>query len=569
MRRTLTILLAAALLLGLLSGCGSAEKSETAAMPESAPESAAAGETEEGTAAPVPDSVKETAQEAEASASEEAPEETEPPEPPYFPLEEAEHLSMWFAYPPIFSEYADGPEEYLIFTEAASRLNVDLEIIGVSMAGAGEQFNLMIASGEYPDIIQRFGGYYQNSLDSALDDEIAFELTDYLDAWAPDFQKVRTRDEQTERITATADGRVAGFYTFETNGAPDTGPFIRADYLAELGQETPETLEDWAETLDGFYNTYGAALGLPSGGMTKFASIESNFGITSGMFQVDGNVRFGQAEPGFRDYLDMMNDWFAKGYICRDFFSEALSASSYMTDQNLISSGAAGIFFGNLNTADAYAAQILDENAKVEPLAYPVSGGEKNHFASVGMPQLWGVISTDCENPELAARFLNYYFTDEGRMLANYGVEGLTYEMVDGKPKYTEIIRNNPEGMNLDVALTLYTCGVGSICTVVDNDKNLALYSDLQNAAVECWRSQVDDENTILSVSMTVDEATEYYSLMSDIQTYYEQAVPEFIMGNRPLSEFDAYVDTLNSMGLDRCIEIYQTAYDRFMGRTE
>ena len=43
MRRTLTILLAAALLLGLLSGCGSAEKSETAAMPESAPESAAAG----------------------------------------------------------------------------------------------------------------------------------------------------------------------------------------------------------------------------------------------------------------------------------------------------------------------------------------------------------------------------------------------------------------------------------------------------------------------------------------------------------------------------------------------
>ena len=57
--------------------------------------------------------------------------------------------------------------------------------------------------------------------------------------------------------------------------------------------------------------------------------------------------------------------------------------------------------------------------------------------------------------------------------------------------------------------------------------------------------------------------------MMSDIPTYYEQAVPEFIMGNRPLSEFDAYVDTLNSMGLDRCIEIYQTAYDRFMGRTE
>ena len=255
--------------------------------------------------------------------------------------------------------------------------------------------------------------------------------------------------------------------------------------------------------------------------------------------------------------------------ICKDFFSEALSASSYMTDQNLISSGSAGIFFGNLNTADAYASQILDENAVVEPLTYPVSDGEKNHFASVGMPQLWGVVSTDCENPELAIRFLNYYFTEEGQLLANYGVEGLTFEMVDGKPAFTDIIRNNPEGMNLDVALTLYTCGTGSICTVVDNDKNLTLYSDLQNAAVESWRSQVDNENIILSVSMTPDEASEYYTLMSDIQTYYEQAVPEFIMGNRPLAEFDAYVDTMNSMGLDHCIELYQTAYDRFMGKGE
>ena len=567
MKRSIALLLALLLTAGLLCGCGSTGGSaEPAAAPSSAEasvEEAPAQAPEEAAAPEEPASVEEP----EEAVSAEEPEPEPEPEPPYFPLEEAEHLSMWFAYPPIFSEYADGPEEYLIFTEAASRLNVDLEVIGISMAGAGEQFNLMIASGDYPDIIERFGAYYQNSIDSALDDEIAYELTDYLDDWAPDFQAVRTRDEQTERITATADGRVAGFYTFETNGAPDTGPFVRTDYLDALGLEIPETLDDWARVLDGFSSSYGAGLGLPSGGMTKFASIESNFGITSGMFQVDGTVKFGQAEQGFRDYLSLMNDWYSKGYICRDFFSEALSASSFMTDQNLIASSAAGIFFGNLNTADAYAGQILDENAAVSPLAYPVSGGEKNHFANVGTPMLWGVVSTDCEDPELAIRFLNYYFTDEGQLLANYGVEGLTFEMVDGKPVFTDLIRNNPEGMNLDVALTLYTCGTGSICTLVNNDKNLSLYSELQNAAISSWRSQVDNANIILSVSMTVDEASEYYSLMSDIQTYYEQAVPEFIMGNRDLAEFDSYVSTMNDMGLARCIEIYQTAYDRFMGR--
>ena len=569
MKRVLAMILAFMMLLSLMAGCGGAGEAASSEPAGQSVEETAGAEAEPPAVEPEP--AQETVEAASAEESAEEPEaEPEPePEPPYFPLEEAEHISMWFAYPPIFSEYADGPEEYLIFTEASARLNVDLEVIGVSMAGANEQFNLMIASGEYPDIIERFGAYYQNSIDSALDDEIAIELTDYLDDWAPDFQAVRTRDEQTERITATADGRVAGFYTFETNGAPDTGPFVRMDFLAGLGLEIPETLDDWARALEGFSSQYGAGLGLPSGGMTKFASIESNFGITSGMYQVNEEVKFGQAEQGFQDYLTMMNEWFTKGYICKDFFSEALSASSYMTDQNLISSGAAGIFFGNLNTADAYAGQILDENAEVEPLAYPVSGGEKNHFASVGTPMLWGVVSTDCGNPELAIRFLNYYFTEEGQMLANYGVEGLTYEMEDSKPVFTDIIRNNPEGMNLDVALTLYTCGTGSICTLVNNDKNLSLYSDLQNAAVASWRAQVDNANIILSVSMTPDEASEYYSLMSDIQTYYEQAVPEFIMGNRDLAAFDAYVDTMNSMGLDRCIEIYQTAYDRFMGRAE
>ena len=69
-------------------------------------------------------------------------------------------------------------------------------------------------------------------------------------------------------------------------------------------------------------------------------------------------------------------------------------------------------------------------------------------------------VSTACEDVELVVRFFNYFFTEEGSLLANYGTEGFTFTYNDrGDPVYTEVITNNPQGMTMDVALALYTGG--------------------------------------------------------------------------------------------------------------
>ena len=38
----------------------------------------------------------------------------------------------------------------------------------------------------------------------------------------------------------------------------------------------------------------------------------------------------------------------------------------------------------------------------------------------------------------------------------NFGVEGESYNMVDGKPVYTDQIFNNPEGLSIAEALSMY-----------------------------------------------------------------------------------------------------------------
>ena len=40
-----------------------------------------------------------------------------------------------------------------------------------------------------------------------------------------------------------------------------------------------------------------------------------------------------------------------------------------------------------------------------------------------------------------------------------------------------------------------------------------------------------------------------------------------FIIGDEPLSGWDAFVEDMKAMDAERCVEIYQTALDRYLNR--
>ena len=65
-------------------------------------------------------------------------------------------------------------------------------------------------------------------------------------------------------------------------------------------------------------------------------------------------------------------------------------------------------------------------------------------------------ISTACKNVEAAARLLDFSYGEEGHMLVNFGIEGVSYEMVNGNPEYTEVITDNPDGLSMTNAMSIY-----------------------------------------------------------------------------------------------------------------
>lgn len=65
-------------------------------------------------------------------------------------------------------------------------------------------------------------------------------------------------------------------------------------------------------------------------------------------------------------------------------------------------------------------------------------------------------IGGTCKDPVLAAKVLDYGYSEDGYMMFNFGKEGISYTMEDGKPVYTDIIKNNEDGWPVGQAMAKY-----------------------------------------------------------------------------------------------------------------
>ena len=105
---------------------------------------------------------------------------------------------------------------------------------------------------------------------------------------------------------------------------------------------------------------------------------------------------------------------------------------------------------------------------------------------------------------------------------------------------------------------------------MVDFTRHWQSYQGLPNeGALEAYNVWNRDSNdyVIPQITRTAEEGERYSSVYSDIQTFANESIPQFIMGTKPLSEFDAFVAQIRSMGIDEVIQIQQTALDRYNNR--
>lgn len=560
-KKSSALILALTLLFGCLAGCGKSDNTdgspETVQVPEEPTEAAA--ETppaqENVETSPLPD---------EAISY-------------TLPLvDDTETLTYFFYMNAQNLASIPDPNNLNFFrlAEEATNVHIDYTLFGSN----DSEYSIMIASGEYCDLIDNVynypGGYNQ-----ALADDFVVELSEIIPEYMPNYNALRQSNLEYYKDTMLDSGDIAviwGLISDERGAYPtEYGPIVRKDWLDALGLELPETYDDWHEVLTAFKANYDAYMWAPASGVTLHGLFAAGYGINgytsskngdAPYYLKDGKVAFGAITDEYKQFLQMFNQWYNEGLIDPDFIN---NTNPYAPDMGMVGSGRWGIFYCIKDLIDVYPTLAVDESFELAPIADPVLvQGTTNTIAyptTLIQKQNTG-ISADSENIELAARWLDFWFCEEGIMIANYGEENVDYEIgEDGEPHYTEYMTNNPEGNALNTMLYVEARNMGSYMNLWY--KTLETSSPTLVESMEVWSVHQALNNYPSAVTMTSEEVTEHTELISDILTYVEEYTIGLMTGESSFDDWDAYVAEVEGMGLARCLEIKQAAYERYLER--
>lgn len=486
-------------------------------------------------------------------------------------------LKYWVSLSGHVSALSQSLNDTPLAQDLIEKTGINVEFVHPASGQEKEQFNLMLASKDVPDIIEYDWKNYTGGPESAIEKGTIIDLNKVLEAGiSPNLQKLYEEHPDYAKASQTETGK-AYVYPFVIGDdilQTYMGPMVRQDLLEKYNLEVPETIEDWDNMLTTFKeNGIKSPLTLRMD-TVKFGDMSPFIGAmgVAGTFYVeDGVVKFGPYTEEYREFLTLMADWYSRGLLDPNFTDTDTKrlTSVIATGEAVAAFGSAGGDFGQWIPAT----QAQDPNARFVPVKYPAANkGETPKFGQKNWPNgsYGAAISGKSENIELAARFLDYGYSEEGHMTYNFGQEGVSYTMQDGVPTYTDIITDDSKngGMGIGPAMGQYIRACYNGPFVQDKNYLTQFYTmPEQLQAVEIWSDTDTLTYKMPNAPMTQEENKEYNDIMSDIDSYREEVMYKTITGKSSLDDLDTYYEEMKNRGIERAIELQQIAYDRYMGK--
>lgn len=447
------------------------------------------------------------------------------------------------------------------------RTNVRFKWETVPWDGVSETFNIMMASpNNMPDLI-----IHRNTEMIPYVERGAFApLNSLIDEYTPNLQAIFEEMPDVKKASIFSDGEM---YLFpQIASIPNELTYmIRKDWLEELNLDAPETLDDWVTVMKAFrdndMNKNGIQDEIPytfTGGFEGVNLFEA-FGIDCGLnhnfFMEDGAIKYGPADPRMKEYLEFASM----------LYKEKLIDPEYLTmDTKLwesrISTGTSGITIGFSSRIDRFNNVLKAGNPNAEligllPPVGPLGKPQTRRQMSLVKEEGSTAIAVSSTKKVEIAKLFNYLYSEECQNLLNFGIEGETYTKDNEAITYTDAILKDSEGRAPADMLRKNGMAMDFPYRQDVRYENAFISDEVMNTRSAYAEYILPD---MPKMKFTKEELDVINPIMSEITTFKEESLDAFLLGKKSIDEFDQYVEKLNSMDLQKVLDVYNDALERY-----
>ncbi|MCC2593743.1 extracellular solute-binding protein [Tessaracoccus sp. OS52] len=483
--------------------------------------------------------------------------------------------------------YRDHPnyplkEDWRILTALEENQNVTFDITAAPLSDWGQRQATVIGAGT--DVPQIISVTYPGQEVSFISGGAILPVSDYLD-YLPNFKDKVEKWGLSETIDTALRQEDGKFYLLpgirETPRAQYSYA-VRADVWEELGLSLqPETFEEFADQLRTVKEAHPDAFPL-SDRWSANGPLEATLNFAAASFGTSAGWGYGEGvtwneEAGEFEYTGATDEYKSLVEYYAMLVEEGLMdpESLIQEDDQAIQkfgSGQSMAIAGNDQEVLKYRTTFeeLGTDAEVAMIRVP-AGPAGDKYAAGTRLQSGLMLSSDVADSENFMALLQFidwlYYSDEGLEFAKWGIEGETYtKAADGTRTLAEDIDINglnpgaPKALNVDFG---FHNGVWMLEHGSTTDLDLSM---LRPEVVEFVEAMNTKEELPLPPAAPLTELErEQASLwQTSLRDHVLQNTSLFILGQRPMSEWDAYVAELEGMNLQQYLDMFNEAQKRY-----
>jgi putative aldouronate transport system substrate-binding protein len=484
------------------------------------------------------------------------------------------------------------------------KTNVHINWIVVASDQYKERVNLALASGEQIDLILAGSIYSMSELQRLADQGLIMPVQDYVEQDTLNMKRRLPTVEGWREIITFPDGNI---YTVPRlneclHCAYYGKVWVNKEFLKNVGLSIPTTPEEFRQMLIAFKTKDANGNGDPNDEIPFSTSNSTNFAFKldtylmnafvyddgeNRLYLDNGKVTAAFQQPEFQEGLRYLRQLYTEGLIYPGSFTQDENTKRQLNSQKYES--VIGATLGSTHSVVGTGRDVTKgeparfiEYEPIPPLKGPkgLQVARYDPFDKFELSSWAALVPATAKNPALVMRLLDYFFTDEGGVAVEYGVEGIGWYApdagatgIDGKPA----VYKRPFWQPADAYYQNYSWG-----QIFPNFRDATIRSGQQvpfdylapdGSGVERLLHVYTEKNFVpyapaLSTIVpplyySEDVVSEIAVMTTNINTYVNESIAKFVTGSMDVErDWVAFQNNLKSLDIDRYLQIIQTTYN-------